>query len=119
LILYLSTTRSFDAPEFALTLRYRHPARGHRFCPRVLYSLKPPFWPISGTLRLPVTVVLHWSHAVGKWTRNWFPILFQKVAVPFVSIEVDLLFPLVSLFLYLLFYHVYFIRSQLDAVSFP
>jgi hypothetical protein len=26
-----STTRPFDAPELVLTLRYRHPARGHRF----------------------------------------------------------------------------------------
>jgi hypothetical protein len=49
-----STTRPFDAHEFILTPRHRHPARGHRFCPRVLYSLNPPFWPNSGTLRLPV-----------------------------------------------------------------
>jgi hypothetical protein len=32
---------------------------GTVFCPRVLYSLNPPFWPISETLQLPVTVVLH------------------------------------------------------------
>jgi hypothetical protein len=44
-----STARPFDAPEFVLALRYRHPARGHCFCPRVLYSLNPPFWPISVT----------------------------------------------------------------------
>jgi hypothetical protein len=50
-----STTSPFDAPEFLFTVRYRHPARGHSFCPRVLYSLNPPFWPNSGTLRLPVT----------------------------------------------------------------
>jgi hypothetical protein len=50
-----STTRPFDAPEFILTLRCRHPARGHSFCPRVLYSLNPPLWLISGTLQLPVS----------------------------------------------------------------
>jgi hypothetical protein len=49
----------FDAPEFVLTLMYRHPARGHWFYTRVLYSLNHPFWLISGTLQLPVTVVLH------------------------------------------------------------
>jgi hypothetical protein len=54
-----STTRPFDAPELILTLRYRHPAGGHWFCLGVLHCLNPPFWPISGTLQLPVTVVLH------------------------------------------------------------
>jgi hypothetical protein len=38
-----STTRPFDAPEFLFTVSFRHPARGHWFCPRVLYSLNPPF----------------------------------------------------------------------------
>jgi hypothetical protein len=50
-----SNTRPFDAPEFILTQRHRHPTRGHAFCPRVLYSLNPPFWPNSGTFRLPVS----------------------------------------------------------------
>jgi hypothetical protein len=50
-----STTCPFDAPEFILTQRHRHPARRHCFCPRVLYSLNPPFWPISGTLQLLVS----------------------------------------------------------------
>jgi hypothetical protein len=35
----------FDAPDFILILTYRHPARGHVFCPCVLYSLNPPFGP--------------------------------------------------------------------------
>jgi hypothetical protein len=58
-----STTRPFDAPEFLFTVRYRHPARRHSFCPRVLYSLNPPFWPNSGTLRLPVSrcYTQYWS----------------------------------------------------------
>jgi hypothetical protein len=75
-----STTRPFDAPEFVLTLRYRHPARGHCFCPRVLCSLSPHFWPISGTLQLPVTVVLQFpTEDIGMIpiflaTRKWFTV---------------------------------------------
>jgi hypothetical protein len=60
-----STTRPFDAPEFILTPRHRHPTRGHGFCPRVLYSLNPPFWPNSGTLRLPV------SRCYTKYADPW------------------------------------------------
>jgi hypothetical protein len=60
-----STTRPFDAPEFILTLRCRHPARGHCFCPRA-YSLNPRFWPILGTLQHSVTVVLQFLLARGK-----------------------------------------------------
>jgi hypothetical protein len=94
-----STTRPFDAPEFILTLRFRHPKRGHCFCPRVLYSLDPPFWPISGTLQLPVTVVLHWSHLPETRTRNWFHIPFRRVTMPSVRIEVDFSFPLFPYYL--------------------
>jgi hypothetical protein len=90
-----STTCPFDAPESILTLRYRHPARGHCFWPRVLYSFNPPFWPITGTLRLLVPVVLYWSPPKVTLTRNWFPIPFRKVAVPFVRIEFDFSFPFI------------------------
>jgi hypothetical protein len=65
-----STTRPFDAPEFILTLRCRHPRVGTVFCPRVLYSLNPPFWPISGTLQLPVSVVLHYISEFLRLTNS-------------------------------------------------
>jgi hypothetical protein len=94
-----STTRTFGAPEFVLNLKYRHPARGHCFCPRVLYSLNSPFWPISGTLQLPLpTRSATLVSSPEKRTRKWFHIHFRKVAAPFVRIEVDLPFPLFSLF---------------------
>jgi hypothetical protein len=97
--LSLSTTRPFDAPKFVLNLKYRHPVRGHCFCPRVLYSLNSLFWPISGTLQLPLpTRGATLVSPPEKRTRKWFPIPFRNVAVPFVRIEVDLPFPLFSLF---------------------
>jgi hypothetical protein len=50
-----STPRPFDATEFLFTVRCRHPARGHCFA-RVSYTVSTfPFWPNSGTLRLPVS----------------------------------------------------------------
>jgi hypothetical protein len=92
-----STTRPFDAPESILTQRHRHPTRGHGFCPRVLYSPNPPFWPISGTLQLPVSSCYIGLPPPETRTRNWFPIPFRKVTVPSVRIEVDFschLFPI-------------------------
>jgi hypothetical protein len=50
-----STTRPFDAPEFALTQSEVQAPRAWALfcCPRVLYCLNPPFWPISGTFAAP------------------------------------------------------------------
>jgi hypothetical protein len=80
--LYPSTTRPFDAPEFIFTQRHRHPTRGHGFCPRVLYSLNPPFWPISGTLQLPVSWCYIFLPPPETRTRNWFPIPFRRLLCP-------------------------------------
>jgi hypothetical protein len=90
-----STTHPFDPPESVLTLRYRHPACGNWFFPCVLYSLNPPFRPISGILQFPVTVLLHAGPPETR-TRNLFPIPFQKFAMPSVRIEVYFSFPLFS-----------------------
>jgi hypothetical protein len=51
-----STTHLFDAPEFILTQRHRQHTRGHCFFARVSHTVSTlPFWPNSGTLRLPVS----------------------------------------------------------------
>jgi hypothetical protein len=69
-----STTRRFDAPEFIFTLRCGHSTRGHCFCPRILYSLNPPFWPISGTLQLPVS----WCYTSGVAICQYLSQIFAK-----------------------------------------
>jgi hypothetical protein len=38
-----STTRPFDAPEFILTQRHRHPTRGHGFLPACPIQSQPSF----------------------------------------------------------------------------
>jgi hypothetical protein len=57
-----STTRPFDAPEFLLTVRRRHPARGHCFA-RVSYTVSTlPFWPNFGDFTTPRFTVLQFSN---------------------------------------------------------
>jgi hypothetical protein len=63
--LFSSTARTFDAPEFVLNLRHRHPTRGPRFALVFDTVSTLLFGPFSGTLRIPVTVV---RHTVPAWT---------------------------------------------------
>jgi hypothetical protein len=50
--LFPSTARPFDATEFVLTLRYRHPTRGHRFA-RVSYTVSTLLLAHFGDFKTP------------------------------------------------------------------